>query len=86
MALQKEEYLEPAASVIKMLGGVVKVSKIVNRHPSRICDWRISRERGGTGGEIPTAALPKLRKAAKEIGKSATLSAHLAEANNETIN
>lgn len=84
MARQKEEFLEPATSVIELFGGVAKVSRITKRHPSRVCALRISRARGGTGGEIPSKIMPRLRAAAQKIGKSATFAALLAEAQNES--
>jgi hypothetical protein len=46
------EYLEPARSIIEKIG-IEKVAEVTGRHVSRVYRWRLSRERGGTGGFIP---------------------------------
>ncbi len=81
----KEKFLEPAASVIKFFGGATAFSRVVNRHPSRVAMLRVSRERGGTGGEIPTSILPLLKAEAEKRGRLASLTAILLEARNEPV-
>ena len=47
-------HLDPARSIISKLGGVEVVSSITGKHVSRVYRWMYPRERGGTGGLIPT--------------------------------
>lgn len=36
--------------------------------PSRIYRWRLPKEKGGTGGLIPTSAVPQVKAAARLMG------------------
>lgn len=54
----------PAARVIEKCGGVDRVAKIVGRTPGSVYKWRWPKEKGGTGGLIPTDAQTKIWDAA----------------------
>jgi hypothetical protein len=45
--------MEPASTVIRLCGGPNAVSKVVGVHRTRVWNWTVERERGGTGGLIP---------------------------------
>jgi hypothetical protein len=60
--------LNPAAHVIEKLGGPKAVSKLLNKHESRIRRWTYPRDRGGTGGLIPAAEQVELLRAAIGMG------------------
>lgn len=61
-----ETELSPVAShVIGKCGGVAIVSRITGRAPVTVHKWRHSREKGGTGGLIPSEAQAKLMAAAR---------------------
>ena len=46
--------LNPAHHVIQKHGGVHEVAALTGRHVSRVMRWSWPKERGGTGGLIPT--------------------------------
>lgn len=60
--------MEPAATVIRICGGVEAVAEMAERHVTRVHRWTYPRERGGTGGKIPMDAAEKLLAAARERG------------------
>lgn len=60
--------MEPASSVIGILGGPAKVSRLLSIHPVTVSKWKRPREVGGTGGRIPQRHWPALLCAAKESG------------------
>lgn len=60
-----EHHLDPAKSVIAKLGGVEVVCGITGKHVSRVYRWMHPKEKGGTGGFIPTTEAPKLLEYAK---------------------
>lgn len=64
--------LEPAATVVRLLGGPTKVSQIVGVHRTRVSNWMRPREAGGTGGVIPLAHHRRLLQAAVAEGASLT--------------
>ncbi len=45
--------MEPAASIIRRLGGEANVSRITGRGATAPYKWQYSVEKGGTGGLIP---------------------------------
>lgn len=45
--------MEPAATIIKRLGGEAKVSEITQRGVTAPYKWQYPVEKGGTGGLIP---------------------------------
>lgn len=61
--------MEPAATIIKLLGGDTAVAAITGVHRTRVANWKRERDVGGTGGVIPFRHVPALLKAAKERGK-----------------
>lgn len=58
--------LEPASSVLALIGGVEVAARITGKHVSRVYRWTYPRERGGTGGVIPHEDATKLLKWASE--------------------
>lgn len=60
--------MEPAASIIKRLGGPGEVSRIAGVHRTRVSNWKRPKDAGGTGGVIPFCHAPALIAAAKEKG------------------
>jgi hypothetical protein len=60
--------MEPAASIIKNLGGDTVVASITGVHRTRVANWKRSKESGGTGGAIPFRHVPALLQAAKDKG------------------
>ncbi len=60
-----EHHLDPAKTVIAKLGGVEAVCSITGKHLSRVYRWMHPKEKGGTGGLIPTSEAPKLLEHAK---------------------
>lgn len=45
--------MKPASSIIEAFGGPTTVAKIVGVHRTRVSMWKVSKEKGGTGGLIP---------------------------------
>lgn len=70
---------EPANSLIIRLGGLTKVSRMVDTSPHTVMKWRMPREKGGTGGVIPHWHHANLRAAALELGFDLTASDFLPE-------
>jgi len=60
--------LEPAKTIIGMLGGPERVAVITGRHVSRVYRWMYPAHRGGTGGVIPYAEARKLLEHAAANG------------------
>ena len=71
----REDYLEPARTVISILGdgnittGIANASKATGRHRSRVNRWLLAKERSGTGGRVPTGEQQPLLDWAKANGK-----------------
>lgn len=57
--------MEPAATIIRALGGPSMVSEITGAHRTRVSNWQRPKEKGGTGGIIPQKYFPALLEAAK---------------------
>lgn len=60
-----------ADRILRKFGGPRRLAKLLKAidpntalNPSSIYRWRYPRDRGGTGGLIPTAAIPLIQKAA----------------------
>lgn len=49
----KESWLEPAATVVKIMGGIKATASVVNLHRSVVNRWLLPPEVGGTGGLVP---------------------------------
>lgn len=60
--------MEPAASIIKKLGGHVAVSTYLKTAKNAPYRWTYSKERGGTGGVIPHWHHDDLLKMAADLG------------------
>lgn len=58
--------MTPAEHVIKKCGGVAVVAQICGRSESAVYRWTHEKNRGGTGGLVPSGAQAKLLKAATE--------------------
>ena len=44
---------EPARNIVGRLGGVTATAKIINKTPSAVSRWLVTRSEGGTDGRIP---------------------------------
>jgi hypothetical protein len=62
--------MEPAAEIIKRLGGVSVVATITGVHRTRVSNWKRPRAVGGTGGRIPQSHHLAILRAAKDLGIS----------------
>lgn len=60
--------LEPAHSIIRLCGGFEAVAKMTGRSEIRVRRWTYTKEKGGTGGLIPTDCQEPLLLAAQERG------------------
>jgi hypothetical protein len=60
--------LEPATTVIRICGGPEAVADMVRRDQSRVRRWTYPKDRGGTGGLIPTEVQPRLLAEARNRG------------------
>ena len=60
--------MEPASTIIKLLGGPTRVAGIVSIHRTRVSNWMRPKGKGGTGGRIPQSHIPALLTAARERG------------------
>lgn len=47
-------HLQPAARVIEICGGIEATAKLVGRNRSVVNRWLLPKERGGTGGLVPS--------------------------------
>jgi len=61
-----EQWCEPAKSVINKFGGSKIVASACKRDVTSVNRWRVTREKGGTGGLIPSQCQPLLLQFAKE--------------------
>lgn len=60
--------MTPASRVIQICGGVDAVMAMTGRSRSRVLRWTYPKERGGTGGLIPSDVQPVLINAARAKG------------------
>lgn len=60
--------MTPAAKVIGKLGGPQKVARLVKINQSNVYRWQYPRERGGTGGTVPSQYQQKLLNYARRHG------------------
>lgn len=63
------EYLEPAATVVRILGGIGNTSKAAGVHRTRVNRWLLPKENGGTDGLVPVKHHQPLLNWAKENGR-----------------
>jgi len=69
-------YLSPAERVIKKFGNAYRMSEATKllgnpklyRSPSVIFRWTYPKEKGGTGGNIPSSAIKAVKAAARIAG------------------
>lgn len=60
--------INPAVKIIEVFGGVALVAEATNRGRAQIHRWTYPRERGGTGGLVPSEAQIRLLCFAAEHG------------------
>jgi hypothetical protein len=60
--------LEPAASIVRQLGGFSVVAKLCNLHFTQVWRWTQPRSKKGTGGTIPQRHHLLLLAVAKKAG------------------
>lgn len=60
----------PADKVITAFNGVRPLARALGRNPSSIVRWRRPKEKGGTGGGIPSGLQGAILKLAAERGLS----------------
>lgn len=60
--------LEPAHTIIRICGGFEAVARMTGREVTRVRRWTYTREKGGTGGLIPSDIQPVLMKEARAQG------------------
>lgn len=60
--------MEPAATIIKSLGGPTAVALHLGLHRTRVSNWARSKAAGGTGGSIPQKHIQLLMVWAREKG------------------
>ncbi|QOL80557.1 hypothetical protein [Pseudooceanicola spongiae] len=58
--------MEPAQTIIQICGGFRAVSEITRRDETRVRRWTYPREKGGTGGLIPSECQQILMSNARE--------------------
>lgn len=60
--------MEPAKTIIEICGGFDAVAEMVGRHQTRVRRWTYPRDKGGTGGLIPSDMQAPLLEAARKRG------------------
>ena len=60
--------MEPASTIISLLGGDTAVAKIIGKHRTTVARWKLSREIGGLSGRIPQEYWDALIQAAEDRG------------------
>ncbi|ORU89813.1 MAG: amino-acid N-acetyltransferase [Cycloclasticus sp. symbiont of Poecilosclerida sp. M] len=60
--------LRDAKSIIEIFGGIKPLAKAIGKNPATIYRWTYPKDKGGTGGLIPSHALNKILLAAKDKG------------------
>lgn len=60
--------MEPASTIIDICGGFKVVSEMTGRDETRVRRWTYSKERGGTGGLIPSECQTRLMEEARRRG------------------
>lgn len=61
--------MEPAHTVITICGGYAETARMSGRSEVRVRRWEYSKEKGGTGGLIPSECQQLLLDAARAEGK-----------------
>jgi hypothetical protein len=64
--------MEPASTIISICGGVAAVAEMVGRDETRVRRWTYPKDRGGTGGLVPSDCQQPLLEAARAKGLALT--------------
>lgn len=73
--MENEQQVAPvAARIIKKAGGAIRVAKICGRSEASVHKWKWSKEKGGTGGLVPSNCAQRLMSAARRGEISITAS------------
>jgi hypothetical protein len=59
---------EPAQTIIAICGGVEAVARMTGRDHTRVRRWAYPKDKGGTGGLIPSEVQAQLLRAARAEG------------------
>lgn len=70
MSGMSREYFDPAYTVIKKLGGLENAALASGASESWVSRWRVSKDRRGTGGLIPSKYHSRILEWARENKKS----------------
>ncbi len=60
--------MSPAERAIKEFGGFEQLAEALGRHPISIRKWTYDRDKGGTGGLIPTSVQGQVLAEARRRG------------------
>jgi len=60
--------MEPAASIIRLLGGPTAIARGIGVHRTRVSNWPRPRTKGGTDGHIPQKHHTAILHLAKNAG------------------
>lgn len=60
--------LDPAATVLAVCGGIPRVAALLELSRSSVWRWTQPKEKGGTGGVVPTKHQSALLKKARDHG------------------
>jgi len=60
--------LEPASTIIKRIGGIAVVADLLKLNRTSVLRWTHPRDRGGTGGLVPSKHQADLMAKAREKG------------------
>lgn len=69
----KPPYCEPAATIIRALGGTGAIADKTGISQTQVGRWRVPSGKGGTDGHIPRKYHDQLRELAKEAGTVADI-------------
>lgn len=73
MATRIKHSMQPARSVVDMLGGCRAVARELDISPSTVTRWMMPKSRQNLGGRIPQAHWAGLMAMAKRLGHELTL-------------
>lgn len=60
--------LEPAKTVISLCGGFAETARLAGRSEIRVRRWAYPKDRGGTGGLVPSECMVTLLRNARDAG------------------
>jgi hypothetical protein len=61
---------QQAVKIIQKFGGARRLAALTDMDPSRIYKWTYPKDKGGTGGVIPSSCVEKVQHAAVVAGVS----------------